>query len=126
MRLRLTAAPRRRRRLGAWVLGAAALATTLASPRPLTAEDRIVLRGNYYREQSTRVLAPVVYVEKDLPDERFTVGAEYLLDAVTSASIGAGAAAVTGEGGGGAPPAAGARAPAAVTAHAGARAQVAM
>ena len=64
--------------------------------RPLVAEDRIVLRGNYYREQSTRVLAPVVYVEKDVPDERFTVGAEYLLDAVTSASIGAGAAAVTG------------------------------
>ncbi len=76
--------------------GAAALLATLASPRPLVAEDRIVLRGNYYREDSTRVLAPVVYVEKDVPDERFTVGAEYLLDAVTSASIGAGAAAVTG------------------------------
>jgi hypothetical protein len=56
----------------------------------------MTVRGNYYREASTRVLAPVVYVEKDVPDERFTVGAEYLLDAVTSASIGAGAAAVTG------------------------------
>ena len=89
----------RSRRALTLAVGAAALATTLASPRPLTAEDRIVLRGNYYREQSTRVLAPVVYVEKDLPDERFTVGAEYLLDAVTSASIGAGAAAVTGGGG---------------------------
>lgn len=105
MRVRLTApklrAPRRtvaRRiagRLGV-AGGAAALLATLASPRPLVAEDRIVLRGNYYREDSTRVLAPVVYVEKDVPDERFTVGAEYLLDAVTSASIGAGAAAVTG------------------------------
>ncbi len=65
-------------------------------PRPLAAEDRMTVRGNYYREASTRVLAPVVYLEKDLPDERFTVGVEYLLDSVTSASIGAGAAAVTG------------------------------
>ncbi len=88
MRLRV----KRAARLGVGlVVGAAALAA-----RPLAAEDRITLRGNDYRETSTRVLAPVVYVEKDLPDERFTVGAEYLLDSVTSASIGAGAAAVTG------------------------------
>ena len=72
-----------------------ALVLLLAS-RDLAAEDRVTVRGNYYREQSTRILAPTVYVEKDLPDERFTIGAEYLLDAVTSASIGAGAAAVTG------------------------------
>ena len=85
-----------RLRLKHWhAAGAAALGTLLATG-PLAAEDRIILRGNYYREQSTRVLAPVVYVEKDVPDERFTIGAEYLLDAVTSASIGAGAAAVTG------------------------------
>jgi hypothetical protein len=91
MRLRLMF----RRRLGPAVGLAVGLGAVLLA-RPLVAEDRIVLRGNYYREQSTRVLAPVVYVEKDVPDERFTVGAEYLLDAVTSASIGAGAAAVTG------------------------------
>lgn len=77
------------------LVGLACFASLLVS-RPLAAEDRVTVRGNYYRETSTRVLAPVVYVEKDLPDERFTVGAEYLLDAVTSASIGAGAAAVTG------------------------------
>jgi len=77
-------------------LGAAVGLATVLAAGPLVAEDRIIMRGNYYREQSTRVLAPVVYVEKDVPDERFTVGAEYLLDAVTSASIGAGAAAVTG------------------------------
>jgi hypothetical protein len=88
MRLRLS-----RRATG--VAAGLALAAALA-PRSLVAEDRITVRGNYYREASTRVLAPVVYVEKDVPDERFTVGAEYLLDAVTSASIGAGAAAVTG------------------------------
>ena len=91
MRLRLTHARSIGRGLGA----ALAVATVLAAG-PLVAEDRIIMRGNYYREDSTRVLAPVVYVEKDVPDERFTVGAEYLLDAVTSASIGAGAAAVTG------------------------------
>jgi len=81
-----------RLRLSAAALGLLAVAL----PRPLVAEDRMTVRGNYYREASTRVLAPVVYVEKDVPDERFTVGAEYMLDAVTSASIGAGAAAVTG------------------------------
>lgn len=68
----------------------------LLGGRDLAAEDRVTVRGNYYREASTRILAPVVYVEKDLPDQRFQIGAEYLLDAVTSASIGAGAAAVTG------------------------------
>lgn len=81
MRLRLVAL--------AWLV-------SLLAARDLAAEDRVTVRGNYYRETSTRVLAPVVYVEKDLPDERFTIGAEYLLDSVTSASIGAGAAAVTG------------------------------
>ena len=91
MRLRL----RHARSIGRGLGAAVGLATVLAAG-PLVAEDRIILRGNYYREDSTRVLAPVVYVEKDLPDERFTVGAEYLLDSVTSASIGAGAAAVTG------------------------------
>ena len=101
MRLRLTGgAPRR----GVVMRGMRVMRVMLAMlviliagvPRALVAEDRMTVRGNYYREASTRVLAPVVYVEKDVPDERFTVGAEYLLDAVTSASIGAGAAAVTG------------------------------
>jgi hypothetical protein len=78
------------------LLGVLAALVIVLVPRPLVAEDRMTLRGNYYRETSTRILAPVVYVEKDAPDERFTIGAEYLLDAVTSASIGAGAAAVTG------------------------------
>ncbi|HEY8375845.1 MAG TPA: DUF3570 domain-containing protein [Nannocystis sp.] len=78
------------------LLGLLLWSTSLLVARDLAAEDRVTVRGNYYRETSTRVLAPVVYVEKDLPDQRFTVGAEYMLDAVTSASIGAGAAAVTG------------------------------
>ncbi len=71
MRLRLKRGARSR--LGGLALGLAALGLS----RPLVAEDRMTVRGNYYREASTRVLAPVVYVEKDVPDERFTVGAEY-------------------------------------------------
>ena len=78
------------------LFGVLAALLAIFAGRSLVAEDRITFRGNYYREASTRILAPVVYVEKDAPDERFTIGAEYLLDAVTSASIGAGAAAVTG------------------------------
>lgn len=79
-----------------------ALAATIAAgslltgARPLAAADRLTIRGNYYRESSTRVLAPEVSVTKDLPDERLTFGAAYLLDAVSSASIAAGAAAATG------------------------------
>ncbi len=65
-------------------------------PGSVRAEDRVIINGNYYREQSTRVLSPEVRVTVDAPDERFTVGAAYLLDAVSSASIAAGAMQVTG------------------------------
>ena len=65
------------------------------SPHAL-AEDRIIVRGNYYREQSTRVLSPEVKVTVDAPDERLTLGAAYLLDAVSSASIATGTAVATG------------------------------
>ena len=60
------------------------------------AEDRVVVRGNYYREASTRVLQPTVDVSVDVPDERLTVGAGYVLDAISSASIATGTVAVTG------------------------------
>jgi hypothetical protein len=60
------------------------------------AEDRLTVSGNYYREQSNRVLSPEVEVSVDAPDERLTFGAVYLLDAVSSASIASGAAQVTG------------------------------
>lgn len=60
------------------------------------ADDRIVVRGNYYREASTRVLQPLVAITVDAPDERLTVGATYLLDAISSASIAAGTQQVTG------------------------------
>ncbi len=60
------------------------------------AEDRVIFRGNYYRERSTRILQPSVLVTVDAPDQRLTVGAGYLLDAITSASIAAGTMEVTG------------------------------
>lgn len=60
------------------------------------ADDRVTIRGNYYREESTRVLAPEVQFSVDVPDERLTLGASYLLDAVSSASIATGTADATG------------------------------
>jgi hypothetical protein len=73
-----------------------ALAVALVTVRPAGAENRVLVRGNYYREISTRVLQPMVATSVDVPDERFTIGAEYLLDAITSASIATGTQAVTG------------------------------
>jgi hypothetical protein len=62
----------------------------LTGPR-VHAEDRVTIRGNYYRETSTRVLQPMVTFRKELPDDRFALEAEYLLDVISSASIAAGA-----------------------------------
>lgn len=65
-------------------------------PLPSSGADRVIVRGNYYREASTRVLQPTVDVEVDVPDERLSLGAGYVLDAISSASIASGAAEVTG------------------------------
>ena len=67
------------------------LAALLAVPARASAEDRVLIRGNYYRETSTRVLQPQISYSKDLPDERLTLGVDYLMDVISSASIGAGA-----------------------------------
>lgn len=83
-----------RRRILGWLL--LVLCTIGLWPRASTAEDRVVVRGNYYREKSTRVLQPMVHVTMDVPDERLTLGAAYLLDAISSASIATGTTAVTG------------------------------
>lgn len=62
-----------------------------AAPAPQAqAEDRLTIKGNYFRETSTRVLQPLVTFRKELPDERFALETEYLLDVITSASIAAG------------------------------------
>jgi hypothetical protein len=67
---------------------AIALATLLA-PRSAPAEDRVTIRGAYYREVSTKVVQPMVQVTKDLPFG-FDVSAHGLVDAITSPSIGTG------------------------------------
>ena len=65
---------------------------------PITeADDRIVVRGNYYREDSTRVLQPMISFRKDLAKKQLEVGVDYLLDSITSASIASGAAALGGD-----------------------------
>jgi hypothetical protein len=54
------------------------------------ADDYVSVRGAYYREDSTRVIQPMVEIERDSPSG-IDVSAHYLVDAITSASISAGA-----------------------------------
>ncbi len=56
------------------------------------ATGEVTIRGAYYREASTRVIQPVVEIQEDLP-KGFDIQTHYLLDAITSASANAGAAA---------------------------------
>jgi hypothetical protein len=53
------------------------------------AGDYVIVRGAYYREASTRVIQPIVEVERESPSG-IDVGAHFLVDAITSASIAAG------------------------------------
>ena len=77
-------------------LGPIAAASVVLWPSAAQADNRVIVRGNYYREASTRVLQPTVEVTVDVPDERLTLGAGYVLDAISSASIATGTTAVTG------------------------------
>jgi len=56
---------------------------------PARAEDRVTVRGAYYREPSTKVVQPMVEVTKDLPGG-FDVAAHGLVDAITSPSVATG------------------------------------
>jgi hypothetical protein len=76
---------RMRRSFAGLVLLVSLLGAPLAS-----AENRAHVRGVYYREHSTRVVQPMVLVTADLP-LGYDVGAHALVDAVTSASVAAGA-----------------------------------
>jgi hypothetical protein len=58
--------------------------------RAQVVEDRITLRGAYYREASTRVVQPMLQVTKALP-RGFDVSGHLLVDAISSASIAQGA-----------------------------------
>jgi len=53
------------------------------------ANDYVVVRGAYYREASTRVIQPMVELQRESPSG-IDVGAHFLIDAITSASIAAG------------------------------------
>jgi hypothetical protein len=64
-------------------------AAVVALVAPAHGEDRVTVRGVYYRENSTKVVQPVFEVTKDLP-YGFDVGAHGLVDAITSPSILAG------------------------------------
>jgi hypothetical protein len=57
--------------------------------RVARSDDYVTLRGQYYREPSTRVVQPVVEIAKDLPDG-MDLNVHYLLDAITSASAASG------------------------------------
>ena len=75
------------RRLAA-VFGLAGLLGALVAG-PVRADDYVSVRGVYYREPSTRVVQPIVEVERDSPSG-IDVGAHFLIDAITSASASAG------------------------------------
>jgi hypothetical protein len=65
--------------------------TLLAVVVPARAEDYVVIRGAYYREPSTRVIQPMIEIERDSPSG-LDVGAHFLVDTITSASVAAGTA----------------------------------
>ena len=76
------------------VAGLAALLVAAApgAAPPARADNHVTVRGAYFRETSTRVVQPVVEVAGDLPGG-FDLTAQYLLDAITSASVAAGTSA---------------------------------
>jgi hypothetical protein len=69
---------------------AAALAVTLLAGAARAKDiGEVTLRGNYYRDRNTRVVQPAVDLITEAPNGT-VVGAHYLLDAITSASVAAG------------------------------------
>jgi hypothetical protein len=80
------------RRLVLWLALSSVLASSIALADELTGavSGAVMLRHNYYLERSTRVVAPEVGARLDFPSGT-TVEATYLVDAITSASLAAGA-----------------------------------
>jgi len=78
-------------RLVALPIAALALIASIARADETTGTwtGAVELRGNYYWETSTRVVAPEVRARLDSP-EGVRIDAGYLLDAITSASVAAG------------------------------------
>jgi Protein of unknown function (DUF3570) len=71
------------------VAALAACGIGTGGPSRARADNYVSVRGQYYREPSTRVVQPVVEVAKDAP-YGIDVAAHYLLDAITSASAASG------------------------------------
>lgn len=63
--------------------------SSLFGAAPALAQGALTLRGNYWRDRNTRVVQPAIELSKELPSGT-VVGAHYLLDAITSASVAAG------------------------------------
>ncbi len=70
---------------------AAIAAGLLSAAGSARADDYVVIRGAYYREASTRVIQPMMEVERDSASG-LDVGAHFLVDTITSASVAAGTA----------------------------------
>jgi hypothetical protein len=66
------------------------LLALLSAPTFADELNQITLRGNYWRDRNTRVLQPEATLSKELSSGTI-IGAHYLLDAITSASVAAGA-----------------------------------
>ncbi|MFN7699472.1 MAG: DUF3570 domain-containing protein [Deltaproteobacteria bacterium] len=76
--------------LGLGVFGADWLGARLAADEASgTWTGEVTVQGNYYWETSTRVVAPEVGIRLSSPDG-VEISADYLVDAITSASIAAG------------------------------------
>ena len=59
------------------------------------ADDYLIVRGAYYREASTRVIQPMIELASATRRSGIDVGAHFLVDAITSASIAAGTPSTT-------------------------------
>lgn len=92
------AATRLPRRLGGHrdalprTVSVAALFAPLLLAPPARAENRVEVHGTYFREESTRIVQPMLSVSTDLP-HGLDLQAHGLVDAITSASLATGASA---------------------------------
>ncbi|HEY0711970.1 MAG TPA: hypothetical protein VGF45_04815, partial [Polyangia bacterium] len=66
------------------------VALAVCAVRTAKAEERIAVRGTYFREASTRVVQPMLEARFDLPSG-YDLGAHALVDAISSASVAQGA-----------------------------------
>jgi hypothetical protein len=68
-------------------LAAAACAMLLCAQARAQETEQVDAHGFYYKETSTRVVTPQMGVAANIPQTGTTIGASYLLDAITSASV---------------------------------------